>query len=144
MVQLVRIFDALPDDFPILRAAATAEGFCHIERLAADWVSGLVRFDGEGEVLFAAYVGGALAGIGGMTIEPADASASRMRRFYVRPDFRAQGVARALAGALMQEAAHARRGMTVNAASTSTGFWLALGFVADARLGWTHRLPAVG
>jgi GNAT superfamily N-acetyltransferase len=141
MLQLARVFDELPREFPILRAEALAEGFRHIERLATDFTAGIARFDAEGEALFAAFIAGELAGIGGMTLEPADPACSRLRRFYVRPDFRQQGIGRALAGALIQEALHAGRAMTVNAATPGApGFWLAMGFRPDPRHGWTHRL----
>jgi GNAT superfamily N-acetyltransferase len=147
MLQLVRIVEDLPEDFPALRAEAKAEGWTHIERLALDWAIGTVRFEKDGEALFAAFIGGELAGMGGMTVDPIDPTASRMRKFFVRRDFREQGVARALAGALMQESAHARRGMTLRADETETpGFWEALGFRPDpgpdGRRAWTHRLPA--
>jgi len=146
MLQLVRILEDLPDDFPALRAEAKAEGWTHIERLALDWAIGTVRFDKEGEALFAAFIGGELAGIGGMVVDPVDPTASRIRKFYVRRDFREQGVARALAGALMQEAIHAGRGVTVSVTETQLPeFWETLGFrptpCPEARRPWSHRLP---
>jgi len=146
MLQLVRILEDLPEDFPTLRAEAKAEGWTHIERLNLDWAIGTVRFDKDGEALFAAFIGGELAGIGGMVVDPVDPTASRIRKFYVRRDFREQGVARALAGALMQEAIHAGRGMTVSVATwQKPEFWENFGFRPEPgpenRRTWTHRLP---
>jgi len=141
MLQLVRVFDELPEDLPELRAEALHEGFRHLERLCGEWSAGTCRFDRDGEALLVAFRTGELAGIGGMSLEPADHTASRMRRFYVRADHRQQGIGRALAGALIQEASHAGRAMTVNATNpASAGFWEAMGFRRDQRCGWTHRL----
>jgi hypothetical protein len=69
-LDIVNVIDALPDDFAAMRAEALAEGFRHLERLAEDWASGAIRFDRPGEGLLAAQLAGALAGIGGLTIDP--------------------------------------------------------------------------
>jgi GNAT superfamily N-acetyltransferase len=96
------------------------------------------RFDRPGETLYAAYVDDALAGIGGLTLEPTIPGALRMRRFYTLRRFRRAGVGRALALALLES----RDGQTVtcNAAAGSERFWEALGFVSDRRDGRTHVL----
>jgi hypothetical protein len=80
-LRLVDVAEALPDDLEPLRVEALAGGFGHLERLAADWASGAVRFDRNGEVLIAARLDSTLAGIGGLTIDPAVHGALRMRRF---------------------------------------------------------------
>jgi GNAT superfamily N-acetyltransferase len=79
---------------------------------------------------------GALAGIGGITLEPAIPGALRMRRFYIRAPFRRSGVARKLATVLLEP--HAAKRLTANAAAGSEAFWEALGFVPDRRDGRTH------
>ena len=92
------VASALPAEFDTLRCEAQAEGYRFIERLAADWASGQTRFDHAGEILLALRVGGELAGIGGLTIDPVLADALRVRRFYVRAMFRRHGLGRMLAG----------------------------------------------
>jgi GNAT superfamily N-acetyltransferase len=112
-----------------------------MELLAERWASGQDRFDRDGEVLLAGYIAGRLAGIGGLSIETAMTEpARRLRRFYILPEHRRQGVATALASALIQEALNQVRVLTVNAkASAAAGpFWEAQGFKADDAGPWTH------
>src|SRR5436190_24023588 len=80
------------------------EGYRHLDRLGADWAAGTTRFDREGEALLAAYSDGTLAGIGGLTIDPADPDALRLRRFYVARAARRSGIGRALAQVLLKRA----------------------------------------
>ena len=137
--RLQLVVEGLPNGIDALRTEALAEGYRFVERLVADWMSRKIRFDREGEALFAARVNDVLAGIGGLTIEPVVPSALRMRRFYVRPAFRRIGVGRQLASALLARAASGQ-GVTVNAARASFPFWEALGFTRDPRCGHTHIL----
>jgi GNAT superfamily N-acetyltransferase len=115
-----------------------AEGYLFVERLAADWEAGRMRFEREGEALLAARLTGILAGIGGLTIEPVVPGALRMRRFYVRPTFRRAGIGRKLATALLERARRISPVVTVNAAPASVSFWESLGFAPDLRDGHTH------
>jgi GNAT superfamily N-acetyltransferase len=136
--KLQRVIEELPTGFDALRAEARAEGYRFLERLATDWLSGTTRFDREGEALLAARVNSALAGIGGLTIEPVVPDALRMRRFYVRLAYRRCGIGRRLATALLERAWSASRLVTVNAAPASAVFWESLGFAPDLRDGHTH------
>jgi GNAT superfamily N-acetyltransferase len=129
----------LPAGFGALEEEALAEGHRHVERLAADWMSGILRFDREGEALAVSRKNGILAGIGGVTIDPVLAGALRMWRLYVRPSFRRAGIGRELVTTLLGEAARFDRPVTVNAAPGSVGFWQALGFEPDRVDGHTHR-----
>jgi GNAT superfamily N-acetyltransferase len=139
MIRLERITDALPASFEAMRAEARDEGHRMLETLAIDWATGKTRFGRDGETLFAAHVEDVLAGIGGLTQEPALPGALRLRRFYVRVPFRRGGVGRALAKALL-EAATSSRTITVNAAAGSEAFWLSLGFAPDRSDDRTHIL----
>jgi GNAT superfamily N-acetyltransferase len=100
-VRLQRVIDQLPTDFDTIRLEARAEGHKFLDRLANDWVSGVIRFDRPGEALLAAYSDEILAAIGGITIDPVVLDALRMRRFYVRPAFRRDGIGREIALALL-------------------------------------------
>lgn len=143
MIQLIRIIDDPPDGFPALLADAASEGVGNMARLADGWASGDQRFDGEGDVLLGALSAGTLVGVGGLSVEPAAAEpARRVRRFYVRPDVRRQGVGRALASALVQEALDQVDLLTCNAAASPAAapFWEAQGFSRDASGPWTHVL----
>ena len=134
------MFDEPPEGFDDLVAEASGEGVRNMARLADGWRSG-ARFQDDGEALFAAFLVGELAGIGGMTVEPAASEpARRLRRFYVRPSMRRRGVATALASALIHEGFDSVGLLTVNAAASPAAgpFWEAQGFLADGTGPWTH------
>lgn len=137
-MRLERVLTELPAAFEVLRAEARAEGYRHVERLADEWIAGAMRFDREGEALMAATLARHLAGIGGLTVDPSQPSALRMRRFYVRAAFRRNGIGRALAEHLLARAHVLGRTVTVNAGAGSEPFWRSLGFIAEARNGHTH------
>ena len=143
-LELEPVTGDLPAGFEKLRAEALAEGFRQVERFAAEWASRTTRFDRGGEALLAAGLNGELAGIGGLTIEPVVPGALRMRRFYVRPQFRRYGVGRKLATAVLEQRGQTARLVTVNAAAGSILFWEALGFEPDMREGHTHVLKPEG
>ena len=140
-MRLERVLTELPAGFDSLRAEARGEGYRHLDRLAEEWNSGKVRFDRDGEALFAARVGADLAGIGGLTLDPVLPGALRMRRFYVRKSFRRGGIGRAIAEHLLAQAQAFNRPVTVNGGAGSEPFWESLGFVADRNGGHTHVLP---
>jgi GNAT superfamily N-acetyltransferase len=137
-LRLARVVDELPTGLGRLRAEARSEGHRHLERLADEWNTRAMRFDRDGEALLAARLDGSLAGIGGLTIDPAIPDALRMRRFYVAKSLRRHGIGRALAEKLLAGARALRRPVTVNAGAGSEPFWEALGFVAEPRYGHTH------
>lgn len=139
-MRLEQILTELPAGFDVLKAEARAEGYRHVERLADEWIAGTMRFDRDGEALLAATLAGQLAGIGGLTIDPSQPGALRMRRFYVRAAFRRNGIGRALAENLLVRARTFGRMITVNAGTGSEPFWRSLGFVAEPRNGHTHVL----
>ena len=137
-VTLIPVVSSLPTGFDVLRAEACGEGYRNIDRLARDWADGTTRFDAPGEALLAALVADELAGMGGMTVDPNDRGAQRLRRFYVRAAHRRQGVGRRIAEALIAGAGHH---LVVNAGTEQAArFWAALGFVPDRRGGHTHLL----
>ncbi len=80
-MRISMVGDALPEQFPILRAEAKAEGFEHIETLWTQWQDGSNRFTRPGEQLLIAEMDGALAGVGGITADFVYPAGLRMRRF---------------------------------------------------------------
>ncbi len=130
MLQLVRLFDELPDGFDDLVAEASGEGVA----LPTD----SARFQDDGEALLVAFLAGTLAGVGGMTVEPAASEpARRLGPLYVRPTMRRRGVATALASALIHEGFDSVGLLTVEAAAAAP-FWQAQGFISDTSGPWTH------
>lgn len=141
-IVLTPVLTELPAGFDDLRADARDEFHTNMGRLAADWASGANRFDAAGEALLAAFIGEELAGVGGITVDPACVKALRLRRFYVRPGYRRHGVGRCLARALMEKAGPLTTRLVLNAETElAVRFWEALGFVPDRRDGHTHVWP---
>lgn len=142
MLTIVRLFEGLPHGFDVMCAEAGEEGIRNMALLKAEVGSPDDPFVEPG-ALFAARVGGALAGIGGVTVETGlSEPAMRLRRLYVRPAFRRAGVARALAGAMMQQGFQTAPLLTLNAAASAAAppFWEAMGFERVDRAGITHAL----
>jgi GNAT superfamily N-acetyltransferase len=104
----VALIRALPPGFAELAADALADSQKLLEVLRDDWTSGVQRFDGPGEALFAAYAGDALLGLGGVTRDPyLEDGTGRVRRLYVRRAARGHGAGRALVEAIIEEAGDA-------------------------------------
>jgi GNAT superfamily N-acetyltransferase len=142
VVIILRLFEGLPHGFDVMCAEAAAEGVRNMARLRSEVGAPDDPFTEPG-ALFAARVGGELAGVGGVTVQAGlTGPAMRMRRLYVRPAFRRAGVARALAGAMMQQGFQTAPLLVLNAAASAAAapFWEAMGFERDARDGITHAL----
>ena len=139
-IRIIEVTDSLPAGLSSLAEQARDEGHRHLDRLIADWTSGALRFERPGEALLAAHIADEFVGVGGLAVEPRLQSAFRMRRFYVLPSFRGQGIGGHLAQTLMRRAASAEA-LTVNAGDDDAGrFWEMLGFVRISGNGFTHIL----
>ncbi|WP_421760283.1 GNAT family N-acetyltransferase [Devosia sp.] len=135
----------LPAQMDTLRAEARSEGFRHIEDLWQQWQDQKVRFDRPGEILVCAYAGDELAAVGGITEDFIDPAWLRMRRFYVRPQFRRQGVGKAIVDHLLPTALPLGRPIALYTDTPQgAAFWEAQGFVPIAREKTTHALPERG
>jgi GNAT superfamily N-acetyltransferase len=138
-IRLLR--DRLPQEITDLASEARREGYFHITRFIDEWSTGDNRFERDGERLLGAYVGTALAGVGGMTAESATSGALRMRRFYVHPGMRGRGIGRMLALALLEHARSFCSIVTVHAGNEGAAkFWESIGFQPNGQDGHTHRL----
>jgi len=138
-LQLVRTTADLPDGFDALRTEADAEGHRYMSRLATEWIEAPELFI----ALLAARQDGTLLGIGGMTSEPTEPTAIRMRRLYVVRAGRGQGVARSIVNALLNEALGQTDLVTVYAGNPGAErFWEALGFVSVRDRPWSHQFRA--
>ncbi len=89
-----------------LQAEARHEGYRFIDTLVREWESGANRFDAPGECLLGHFDGGSLVAVGGLNIDPfaGDARIGRIRRVYVRREWRGKGIGRMLVSALIEEA----------------------------------------
>jgi GNAT superfamily N-acetyltransferase len=141
-LSLERMTDTLPIGFTELDADAKADGHGHLTRLAAEFAQSPAIF----HAIFACHLDGELAGIGAITDEPALTSQPtwRMRRLYVHRRFRRRNVARAIANALLQEAAENVSTVTVHAGNDGAArFWEAIGFLPVAGCTWSHETTIV-
>jgi len=102
----VRQTTRLPDDFEILFQAAVEDGFRAIERLKADWESGANRFKAPGEAFFEARRDGELVGVCGLNRDPfaSEKGVGRLRRMFVMPQARREGVGRLLTAKALEHA----------------------------------------
>lgn len=142
MVTILRVVEALPHGFDVILREAAAEGIRNMAMLASEVGAPDDPFVDPGS-LFAAVADGELAGVGGVTVQSGLAEpAMRMRRLYVRPAFRRAGVARALAGAMMQQGFQAAPLLVLNAAASDAAppFWEAMGFEPVTWPTVTHAL----
>lgn len=135
-IQIVRLSEELPDDFPTLREEARAEGYRLVETFAEEWRAGRYAGPEADHAGFAAFADGRLAALGAITPDPYDPGPDllRLRHLYVRPPFRRTGVGRVLATSLIQQGLDLAGRLSLRAADERAAlFWDSLGFqrVAD-------------
>jgi GNAT superfamily N-acetyltransferase len=89
-----------------LQVEAREEGYDFIETLVEEWASAENRFDAPGEVLCGHLEDSLLVAVGGLNRDPfaGRPDMGRIRRVYVRPAWRNQGIGRALVTALVDQA----------------------------------------
>lgn len=139
-LQIVRLSEALPDDLHLLQDEAAAEGYRFVEGILEEWDAGHYQADDERNTLLVVYREGVLAAIGAVTPDPYDPAPDllRLRHVYVRPEYRREGVGRALASALIQQGLALAPRLSLNAADAgASAFWEAMGFRPDS--GGTRR-----
>lgn len=138
-LQIQVVTKGLPEDFSDLLRAAENEGHGLLARLVREWSEGELRFDRPGERLLIARLDGTIVAVGGITVDPVDPYALRMRRFYVIPAARRRGVARNLITALLSTVpANQSVGVHVGI-PTAFPFWESVGFARVPGEKITHR-----
>ncbi|HTZ57909.1 MAG TPA: GNAT family N-acetyltransferase [Acidobacteriaceae bacterium] len=90
----------------VLHEEACREGYDFIETLVAEWASATNRFNAPGEALCGRIDQGLLVAVGGLNCDPfaGRPDMGRIRRVYVRPAWRNQGIGRSLVEALVEHA----------------------------------------
>lgn len=120
---------ALPDSLATLCELSEADGFRFLRRLIDDWHLGHNRFNLHGEILLGALIGDRLVAIGGINCDCDDDGLARLRRVYVHPDFRKDGVGRELVARLETHArAHFRRITLFTDRADAAQFYEGLGY----------------
>lgn len=130
----------LPEGLDSLACHADSEGIRIVSTLLERWRDGSERFRAQGEAVLAATAGGETVGIGALSRCPHVESALRVRRFYVAPSWRRQGVARALATELLATGFEHTEVISCNARASAAAapFWESMGFLPVATEGITH------
>jgi GNAT superfamily N-acetyltransferase len=129
----------LPADFGPLRDLSVREGFGMLPRLELQWAEGK-QFQRPGEILLGGFAGGQLVAIGGLT-QSRNPGTLRVRRVYVHPNWRRQGLGCALMKALIHhaESVSARELELLTDTEAGARFYESLGFVPVKEAGTTHR-----
>lgn len=122
-----------------LAHAAQSEGIGNVRVAIDQWINGEQKFTHPGESLLVATQTDRVIAIGGLTVCPTVLGAFRVRRFYVHPQWRRQGIAARLATQLLS-AAPPGVPITCNAGASAAAppFWETLGFIPVDRPGITH------
>jgi len=89
-----------------LQREALDEGHKFIERLVEEWSTGENRFDAPGEILCGHIAQGLLVAVGGLNRDPFATvpGVGRIRRVYVGPAWRNQGIGETLTRTLVENA----------------------------------------
>lgn len=88
---LIQKLDRLPTQIVELSLISQSEGFKFINRLVSEYQSGQNCFDEVGEALYGMQYANQLIAIGGINTT-LNKDVGRLRRFYVHPEYRRQGV----------------------------------------------------
>lgn len=104
-----------------MQAEAREAGFQFLETLLREWVSGKNRFDAAGEMLCGHFDQGVLVAIGGLNRDPflSDPAVGRIRRVYVRREWRNRGIGGALLEKLLTAARKNFRSVRLRAENPS-------------------------
>ncbi len=105
-IRIERVTSLPAEELAGLVPASEAEGFAFLRRLREEWSTARERFDCPGEAFFTARIQGRLVGVCGLSRDPytGQADVGRVRRLYVLPGFRGQGVGKRLVEAVLEAA----------------------------------------
>lgn len=128
-------------DLEPLLEASVAEGYRHMTRLVSDYKSRANRFEGRGEVLLIARAEDEVVlGVCGLNAT-ARPGIGRLRRFYVLPAVRSQGIGAALLERIVNAARlHFTRLELRTNDPRAAAFYFSHGFQAVQREDATHEL----
>jgi GNAT superfamily N-acetyltransferase len=126
-----------------LQAEARVEGYDFIDTLVDDWTNAANRFDGPGEMMLGCFEDETLIAVGGLNVDPftREPWIGRIRRVYVRREWRNKGIGAAMMTSLIEEASEHFRCVRLRAESPDAArLYERLGFVAIENPDATHIL----
>jgi GNAT superfamily N-acetyltransferase len=128
-------------ELALLAEIALSEGVRNVAMLAEDLKANGISNDDD-VLILGTWRRTKLLAIGGRTWCPNVGGALRMRRFFVAPQARRLGVARAMAQMLLSDADQHCDIVTCNACASDAAplFWESLGFERSDHNGITHTL----
>ncbi len=137
-LELKEITDLKSVDVSKLVEESEAEGYRFLRRLADQYEDGTNTFDQEGEVLYGVWDQHEhLVAIGGLNRDPySDKSGvGRLRRFYISPDARRQGIGTKLLKKIVDHAnGHFKEIVVRTDSANADAFYRANGFSGDLGL----------
>jgi GNAT superfamily N-acetyltransferase len=126
-----------------LQAEAKAEGYDFIDTLVNDWTSAANRFSAPGEMLLGCFEEATLIAVGGLNVDPfaGQPRMGRIRRVYVRREWRNKGIGAAMMTSLIEQASEYFSCVRLRAESPDAArLYERLGFVAIENPDATHIL----
>jgi len=141
MMKPIRINSLEPYDWTQILHESQSEGHNMVNRLVTDFRSGANRFNAAGEALLTCLSGNGVTAVAGLSCEPDEslARAGRIRRLYVLPEFRGNGLGRSLVEEITALAAPHFHVLTVNVGKLDAyAFYEHLGFSSVEHPSITH------
>jgi GNAT superfamily N-acetyltransferase len=135
--------DPESEAFAALVEESRLQGYWMLVRLLDEWRDGRNRFKRRGEALLAAWQDKALAGVGGLNVDPyvEGRREGRVRHVYVGAAHRRQGVGRLIVEAIIDKARLHFPVLNVRAPEEAFAFYKALGFKrVEGQEFVTHRM----
>ncbi|PKG28039.1 N-acetyltransferase [Cytobacillus horneckiae] len=115
---------------------SSEEGYHFLLRLLNEYISGVNRFDKEGEGLYGVYKEDRLIAIGGINIDPYafQPSIGRLRRFYVSKNARRTGVGTQLLNRIIKDAGGGFKVIVLHTDTAGAAdFYTSFGFIKSDR-----------
>jgi GNAT superfamily N-acetyltransferase len=138
---IIDIIDLEEDDTTPIRDEAEKEGCNIINRLITDYDSGKNKFDKEEEKLIGFITDEMIVTLCGLNIEPTNIQYGRIRRLYVLPAYRNQGIGTEPVNHLITYAKHYFEGVVVNIGDLPISyFYESIGFNSIDNPSYTHLL----
>ncbi|UIJ44850.1 GNAT family N-acetyltransferase [Sphingomonas cannabina] len=137
----LRQIKLLSDEIMPLVFEAESEGHRFVRRLRDEWNSGVNRFQGTGEFLLSAHLGGCLVAVGGLNhdLYSSTEGVGRLRHVYVSSGARRQGVGTMLVKRIMESAAQTFSTLRLRTTTTdAAAFYERLGFQSTKEETATH------
>jgi ribosomal protein S18 acetylase RimI-like enzyme len=127
----------------LLRQEALEEGYRFLDTLVEEWANGENRFDSPGEMLCGCIDHGLLVAVGGINRDPflSRPDVGRIRRVYVKREWRNRGIGETLVRSLLNSAQKSFRRVRLRAESQrASRLYERMGFSAITDPDATHIL----